>query len=98
MQNMKKYDIKNYRLHFEKKIIMNFIIKLLKFKNSIIDVIYDSILVMIDRLIKYSHIIFFKETLTTKKLNFVVFNRFVKYHEILRGVTNDKNKFFTFNY
>ena len=36
---------------------MNFIIKLFKFKDLKIDVIYDLILVIIDRFIKYSHII-----------------------------------------
>ena len=41
---------------------MNFIIKLSKFKNSTNEKTYDAILVMIDRLIKYCHIIFFKKT------------------------------------
>ena len=45
---------------------MNFIIKLLKFKNLIINVIYDSIFVMIDCLIKYSHMISFNEKYIAK--------------------------------
>ena len=40
---------------------INFIIKLLKSKNSTNEKAHDVILVMIDRLIKYCHIIFFKE-------------------------------------
>ena len=45
---------------------MNFIIKLSRFENLIIDVTYDAILVIIDRLIKYLHVILFKKTYTTK--------------------------------
>ena len=77
---------------------MNFIIKLLKFKNSIIDVIYDSILVMIDRFIKYSHIILFNETYIVKQLRFIVLNKLIRYHDIPQEITSDRNKFFTFNY
>ena len=77
---------------------MNFIIKLLKFKNSIINVIYDSIFVMIDRFIKYSHIISFNEIYIAKQLKFIILNKFIRYHDIPREITNDKNKFFTFNY
>ena len=80
------------------EIIMNFIIKLLKFKDSIINVVYDSILVMIDRLIKYLHIVSFNETYIAKQLKFIVLNRLIRYHEISRGITSDKDKFFTFNY
>ena len=77
---------------------MNFIIKLLRLKNFIIDVIYESILVMINLFIKYSHLISFKEIYTIKQLIFIVLNQFIRYHEILRKITSDKNKFFIFNY
>ena len=40
---------------------MNFIIKLSKLKNSTNEKTYDAIFVMINRLIKYCHIIFFKK-------------------------------------
>ena len=50
---------------------MNFIIKLSKFKNSILDVIYDSIFVMIDCFIKYSHMISFNEKYIAKQLKFL---------------------------
>ena len=77
---------------------MNFIIKLFKFKNLTTNMYYDSILVIVDRLIKYLHIISFKETFTTKQLNFIVLDQLIKYHEILKNVTSNKDKFFTFNY
>ena len=77
---------------------MNFIIKLLELTNSTTNVNYDSIFVIINHFIKYSHIVSFKKIFTTKQLNFIVFDRFIKYHEILKNVINDKNKFFTFHY
>ena len=46
---------------FWNKVFMNFIIKLSKSKNSTNEEAYDAILVIIDCLIKYCHIIFFKE-------------------------------------
>ena len=46
---------------FWDEVFMNFIIKLSKSKNSTNEKAYDAILVMIDRLTKYCHIIFFKK-------------------------------------
>ena len=63
---------------------MNFIIKLSKSKNSFINVKYDLILVIIDRLIKQSHLISFRKKYTIKQLSFVVLNRLIRYHEILK--------------
>ena len=77
---------------------MNFIIKLSKSKNSTNEKIYDAILVMIDRLIKYCHIIFFKETYNVEQLKYIVLNRLIRYQRILKGFINDKDKLFTFNY
>ena len=77
---------------------MNFIIKLLKSKNSTNEKTYDAILVMINRLIKYCHIIFFKKTYNAKQLKYVVLNRFIRYQKISKRLINDKDKLFTFNY
>ena len=68
---------------------MNFIIKLSKSKNSIINVIYDSILVIINRLIKYSHIILFDESYIAKQLRFIVLNKLIRYHDISREIVSD---------
>ena len=77
---------------------MNFIIKLLKLRNSITCVKYDLILVIIDCFIKYSHLILFKKKYTTKQLNFIVLNGLIRYNEIFLKIINDKNKLFTSNY
>ena len=77
---------------------MNFIIKLSKSKNSTNEKTYDTILVMIDRLIKYCHIIFFKEIYNVEQLKYIVLNQFIQYQKISKKFINDKNKLFIFNY
>ena len=49
---------------------MTFVVKLLKFKNLIINVIYDLILVIIDRLIKCSYLISFKKKICNEMIKF----------------------------
>ena len=63
---------------------MNFIIKLFKSKNFIIKKTCNSILIIIDRLIKYIHLILFKKTYTTKQLKFVILNKIIRYHDIFK--------------
>ena len=77
---------------------MNFIIKLSKSKNSTNEEAYDAILVMIDRLTKYCHIIPFKKTYNVEQLKYVVLNRLIQYQKISKGFINDKDKLFIFNY
>ncbi len=81
-----------------KKITMNFIMKLSLSMNSTTNENYDSILVMIDRLTKYSHIISFKKTYSAKQLKYIVLNKLIKYHELSKEIINNRNKLFTFNY
>ena len=45
---------------------MNFIINLSKSKNFVIEEMYDIILMIVDCLIKYAHLILFKETYIAK--------------------------------
>ena len=76
---------------------MNFIIKLSKSKNSTNEKTYDAILVMINRLIKYCHIIFFKKTYNVEQLKYIVLNRLIRYQKISKKFINDKDKLFTSN-
>ena len=59
------------------EVSMNFIIKLPKSRNSMNEEAYDAILVMIDRLIKYCHIVFFKKTYNVEQLKYIVLNRLI---------------------
>ena len=77
---------------------MNFIIKLSKSADSIIKKLYDSTLMMIDRLIKYNHLISFNEKYSANQLKFIVLNKLIKYHDILKEITSDRDKLFTSNY
>jgi len=77
---------------------MNFIIKLPKSTNSATEDKYDSILMMVDKLIKYSHIIACKEKFTAEQLEYIVLNRLIRYHDILKELISDRDKLFTSNY
>ena len=77
---------------------MNFIIKLLKLTNLAIKNKYNSILIMIDKFIKYLHIIACKEKFIVEQLRYIVLNRLIRYHDIFKGLTSDRDKLFTFNY
>jgi len=80
------------------KVTMNFIIKLSKLMNLATKDRYDSILVMIDKLIKYSHIIACKEKFKAEQLRYIVLNRLIRYHDILKELISDRDKLFTSNY
>ena len=80
------------------EITINFIIKLFKSKNSTTEIEYDSILVIVDRFIKYSHIIVFKENYSIEQLEMIILNKLIRYHEVSESMISNKNKFFTFNY
>jgi len=77
---------------------MNFIIKLPKSTNPTTRDKYDSILVIIDKLIKYLHIIACKEKFIAEQLKYIVLDRLTRYHDIPKGLTSDKDKLFTSNY
>ena len=80
------------------EIFMNFIIKLSKLRNLTNEETYDAIFVIIDRLIKYCHIIFFKEIYDVEQLKYIVLNRLIRYQGILKKFINDKDKLLIFNY
>ena len=77
---------------------MNFIIKLLESEKLVTKITYDSILIIIDRLIKYLHLISFKESYSADQLEFIVLNRLIRYHDISKEMTSDRDKLFTSNY
>ena len=78
--------------------MMNFITKLLKSKKSVEEIIYNSILVIIDQLIKYTHIISFKETYFSKQLEYVVLNRLIQHNSILKAFVSNRDKLFTLKF
>ncbi len=77
---------------------MNFIIKLFKLTNLATRDKYNSILVIINKLIKYLYIIACKEKFIAKQLEYIVLNRLIRYHNIFKELTSNRDKLFTFNY
>ena len=77
---------------------MDFIIKLLKLKDPLTKEEYDAILVIVDRLTKYSYLIPFKEIYTAEQLGFIILDRLIRYYGILEVIISDRDKLFTLNY
>ena len=77
---------------------MNFIIKLFKLTNLAIENKYNSILIMINKFIKYLHIIACKEKFIAKQLRYIILNRLIRYYNILKELISNRDKLFTSNY
>ena len=77
------------------EITMDFIVKLPLFKDTITDIKYDSILVVVDRLTKYAHFIPWKEKGNAKDLAKVILKEIIANHGIPQSIIFDRNKLFT---
>jgi hypothetical protein len=77
---------------------LNFIVKLPLSKEVFTRIVYDSILVIINRLIKYAYFIFYKEGLTAKELVYTFNRNIVANYEILKEIINNRDKFFISNF
>ena len=77
---------------------MDFITKLLKSKDLMIAEMYDAIIVIVDRLTKYTIILPFKEKYNAEQLAFVLLDRLIRDHGISELITSDRDKLFTSNY
>jgi hypothetical protein len=74
---------------------LNFIVKLPSSVESIIEVVFDSILVIIDRLTKYGYFISYKESLLTEELAYTFNKHIIGNYEISKKIISDKDKLFT---
>ena len=77
---------------------MDFIVKLPKSEDINTGVRYNSILVIVDKFIKYAHLIFYKKDFTAKQTTYVVLDRVMRYHRILENITSDRDKIFKSNF
>ena len=84
------------RLQLE--IAIDFIVKLPKSTDKATGIQYNSILVVVDRLIKYSYFIAYKEAMNAEQLGMIVYDRIIRYYGILATITSDRDKLFTSNY
>lgn len=80
------------------EVTMDFITKLPLSKDPVTKKQYDSILVMVDRLTKYSHFVPCSESYTAQDLGYLVLDRLVRYHGIPKTFITDRDKLFTSNF
>ncbi len=74
---------------------MNFITKLLTLKNLAWGVKFNSILTIVDRLIKYTMFISFKKTATASVLTYTILQELINNHRLSKKFIIDRNKLFT---
>ena len=75
-------------------IILDFIIKLLKLKDSLIGIIYNSILIINDRLTKWVYLEPFKEATSVEEFVYTFLKTIFIRHEILKKIILNRNKLF----
>jgi hypothetical protein len=75
-------------------IILDFIIKLLLLQDLIIRIKYDSILIIINRLIKYIYIILYLKANIAEDLVYIFLRVIIANYNALKEIISDKNKFF----
>jgi hypothetical protein len=81
-----------------KSIALDFIIKLPLSKEALTGVTYDSILIVIDRLIKYAYFISYKEGLTVEELVYTFNRNIIINYGILEEIISNKDKLFISNF
>ena len=59
---------------------------------------YNSILIVVDKFIKYIYLILCNEEFTVKQTIYIVLDKIVKYHDIPESITSDKDKIFINNF
>jgi hypothetical protein len=75
-------------------IILDFVIKLLLSRDPIIGIEYDSILVVTDRLTKYTYIILYLEASMAENLAYVFLRIIIANYSTLEEMISDRNKLF----
>jgi hypothetical protein len=75
-------------------IILDFVIKLLLLQDLIIGVEYNFILVITDRLTKYTYIILYLEASIIENLAYIFLKIIVANYSTLEEMISDRNKFF----
>jgi hypothetical protein len=75
-------------------IVLDFVVKLLLSRDPITRIEYDSILVVIDKLIKYTYIILYLEASTAEDLVYTFLRVVVANYSAPEEMISDKDKFF----
>ena len=78
-----------------KTIMIDFVVKLPKSTDPATKVVYDSILVVVDKLTKYTHLVLWKESGTANKLASVLLKELVSHRGLPKTIISDQDKLFT---
>lgn len=76
-------------------IALDFVVKLPKSKEPLTKVVYDSILVITDRLTKYGYFLPYKEALSAEELVYTFLRVIAANHGLPEEIISDRDKFFT---
>ena len=76
-------------------VALDFIIKLPKSKELITNIVYNSILVITNRLTKYGYFIPYKETSLAEDLVYTFYKYMVENHGLPKEIISDRDKLFT---
>ncbi len=74
---------------------MNFIVKLSKSKERVTRTMYDSILMITDRLIKYEYFLSYKKATFAEDLTYTFLRTIVVNHDLSDEIISNRNKLFT---
>jgi hypothetical protein len=77
---------------------LDFIVKLPPFVELMTGVVFDSILIVIDRLTKYGYFILYKESLSVKELAYTFNKHIIGNYGISKKIISDKDKLFTLRF
>lgn len=77
---------------------MNFIIKLLSLREKIIKVIYNFILIIINKLIKYKYFLLYKKATFIEDLIYMFLRIIVVNYKLLNKIILNRNKLFTLKF
>jgi hypothetical protein len=75
-------------------VALNFIVKLSSSVEPITGVVFDSILIIINRLTKYGYFILYKKSLSAEKLAYTFNKHIIENYGILKKIISDKDKLF----
>jgi len=77
---------------------LNFIVKLSKLKEKVTRTMYNFILMITDKLIKYKYFLSYKKATFTKDLTYTFLKMIVANHELSDEIISNRDKFFTLKF
>ena len=78
--------------------MMDFVVKLPKSIDPATKVVYDSILVVVDKLTKYTYLVLWKESGTANKLVNILLKELVSHQGLPKIIISDQDKLFTLKF